>query len=152
MTRLTGMMMRRRSELDAHRDLVVRERLPFAGIWVDVAGHGVSRGRPGFTGGALLLVDILPYMHRRALSFDDVFEWSQEATEGSKPVLRARHRLDALAECGIEIGAPGPGEIIFVNNSPGAGVLHGVKPVTVADPATFRREYHRCTVKDLRLC
>jgi hypothetical protein len=106
----------------------------------------------GFTGGALLLVDIVPYMRRQALSFDDVFEWSDEATAGSKPVLRARHYAGALAECGAEIGAPGPDEIVFINNTPGAGILHGVTPVSVTDPATFRREYHRCTVKDLRLC
>lgn len=106
----------------------------------------------GFSGGGLLLVDILPYMSRRALRFDDVFEWSQEPTAGSKPVLRDDHREAALAECGVELGALDADQIVFVNNLPDAGVLHGATPVVVTDREHFRREYHRCSVKDLRLC
>jgi hypothetical protein len=106
----------------------------------------------GFSGGALLLVDIALYMRLRSLRFSDVFEWSQEPTEGSKPVLRSLHTEAALAQCGINIGSIGPDEILFVNNLPGAGILHGATPVVVTDPPAFRREYHRCSVKDLRLC
>jgi hypothetical protein len=106
----------------------------------------------GFDGGALLLVDIAMYMRLRSLRFSDVFEWSQEPTEGSKPVLRSAHAEAAMAECGVNLGSIGPDEILFVNNLPDAGVLHGATPVVVTDPSAFRREYHRCSVKDLRLC
>jgi hypothetical protein len=106
----------------------------------------------GFTGGAMLLVDAALYMGLGSLGFSDVFEWSQEPTEGSKPVLRSLHTEAALAQCGVNIGSIGPDEILFVNNLPDAGVLHGATPVVVTDPAAFRREYHRCSVKDLTLC
>jgi hypothetical protein len=106
----------------------------------------------GCEGGAVLLVDVARYMSARSLRFSDVFEWSQEPTEGSKPVLRAEHGAAAMAECGVSLGPIGPDEILFVNNLPDAGVLHGATPVAVTDPASFRREYHRCSVKDLRLC
>jgi hypothetical protein len=102
----------------------------------------------GFTGGNLLLVDIQPYMSSRSLTFDDVFEWSEEATQGSKPVLREHLSEDVFAEGGIDCGAIGPDEIVFLNNMPGAGILHGVTPVSVNDRETFVREYHRCTVKE----
>lgn len=105
----------------------------------------------GFTGGEILLVDVVHYMRKRSLCFDDIFEWSDEPTAGSKPVLRADHRDTALAESGVELRV-GPDEVIFVNNSPAAGILHGVSPVVVTDPDGFHREYHRCSVKDLRLC
>lgn len=104
----------------------------------------------GFAGGSLHLVDIRPYLSARGLGFDDLFEWSDESG-GSKPVLRAEHREPALAECGVEVGALGPDEIVFVNNLPDAGILHGVTPVVVTDPDGFHREYHRCSVKDLAL-
>ncbi|GGO84874.1 pyruvate kinase [Wenjunlia tyrosinilytica] len=116
-----------------------REALLFSHLYGPVSG---------FTGGALHLVDIRSYMHRHKLRFDDVFEWSAEPTPGSKPVLSARHQDAALAECGIDLGAPGPDQVIFVNNMPGAGILHGVTPVVVADPDNFIREYHRCSVKE----
>lgn len=103
----------------------------------------------GFTGGRVLLVDIHHYMSRRSLGFADVFEWSDEPTEGSKPVLREEHATAALAECGVDIGPIGPDAVLFVNNTPGAGILHGVTPVSVTDPASYRREYHRCSVKEL---
>jgi hypothetical protein len=106
----------------------------------------------GFSGGVLQLVDIVPFMVRRSLRFADVFEWSDEPTTGSKPVLREAYRSTAFGECGIDIGPLGPDLIVFVNNMPDAGVLHGVTPVVVTDPERFRREYHRCSVKDLRLC
>lgn len=106
----------------------------------------------GFSGGELLLADIARYMRLRSLRFSDVFEWSQEPTEGSKPVLRSPHTEAALAQCGVNIGSIGPDEILFVNNLPDAGILHGATPVVVTDRSAFRREYHRCSVKDLRLC
>lgn len=124
---------------DLHID---REVLLFSHLYGPVSG---------FTGGDLLLVDIWPYLNQRALRFDDAFEWSGEPTEGSKPVLRAEHCEAALAECGVTVGAPGPDEIVFVNNLPDAGVLHGATAVSVTDPGSFRREYHRCTVKDVTL-
>ncbi|WP_217558993.1 hypothetical protein [Streptomyces sp. GbtcB6] len=104
-----------------------------------------------FTGGELLLVDIWPYASSHQLSFDDMFFWSDEPTEGSKPVLRPDHCDPALSECGINLGTCGPDEIVFVNNSPDAGILHGVTPVQVGDPEGYRREFHRCSVKSLRL-
>ncbi|WP_091298950.1 hypothetical protein [Amycolatopsis xylanica] len=101
----------------------------------------------GFTGGELLLVDIRPYLRGRGLGFDDAFAWSNEATEGSKPVLREAHCGPALAECGIDLGPLGPDAVVFVNNLPDAGILHGVRPVEVTDVRGFRREYHRCSAK-----
>ncbi|MFG3309789.1 hypothetical protein [Streptomyces wuyuanensis] len=106
----------------------------------------------GFIGGELRLIDIYNYMSRRSLRFDDVFEWSDEPTDGCKPVLRSSHSESAVAECGTNVGPMGPDQIIFVNNLPGAAVLHGATPVVITDPAIFHREYHRCSVKDLRLC
>ncbi|WP_018348390.1 hypothetical protein [Longispora albida] len=106
----------------------------------------------GFGGGDLLLVDIRPYMAGRSLGFEDVFEWSDEATEGSKPVLRAEHHEAVCAEGGVVLPSVGPDQIVFVNNLPGAGILHGVTPVVVTDPGTFRREYHRCSAKELAPC
>jgi hypothetical protein len=106
----------------------------------------------GFTGGALLLADVRCYMHRHGLRFDDLFEWSQEATPGRKPVLRAEYEDEVMAECGLEIGGVGPDEIIFINNFPSAGVLHGVTPVAVTDRASFTRTFHRCSVKGAPGC
>ncbi|WP_145788193.1 hypothetical protein [Kitasatospora atroaurantiaca] len=106
----------------------------------------------GFTGGELHLIDIRPYMGRHSLRFDDVFEWSDEPTDGCKPVLRSEHTQSALAEYGRTTGSMGPDQIVFVNNLPDTGVLHGATPVVVTDPESFIREYHRCSVKDLRLC
>lgn len=106
----------------------------------------------GFGGGTLRLVDIRTYMRRHALRFDDLFAWSQEPTPGSKPVLRAEHEEQALAECGIDLGRPGPDEIVYVNNFPGAGVLHGFTPVVPEDRHGFVREFHRCSVKGVPSC
>ncbi|WP_405003171.1 hypothetical protein OHV13_01210 [Kitasatospora purpeofusca] len=106
----------------------------------------------GFTGGELQLIDVRRYLIRHSLSFDDAFEWSDEPTDGSKPVLHADHCEHALAEWGATIGALGTDQIVFVNNVPDAGVLHGITPLVTTDPEGFHREYHRCSVKDLRLC
>jgi hypothetical protein len=103
----------------------------------------------GFTGGSVQLVDVRAYMRRNALRFADVFEWSDEPSPGSKPVLRAEHCACALATCGVDLGVIGPDEVLFVNNAPGAGILHGVTPVVVSDGARFVREFHRCSVKAL---
>ncbi|MET7620108.1 hypothetical protein [Streptomyces sp. NPDC005408] len=102
----------------------------------------------GFSGGGLLLVDVRVYMHRHGLRFKDVFEWSDEPTEGSKPVLRHAHLDAALDECAVDLGAMGPDEILFVNNSPDAGILHGVTDVIPADRGDFVRTFHRCSVKE----
>lgn len=122
---------------DLHVD---REVLLFSHLYGPVAG---------FAGGELLLVDVRPYLRNHRLGFHDAFTWSSEATEGSKPVLRAEHCQPALAECGVDVGPLGPDAIVFVNNMPDAGILHGVRPVEVVDSAAFRREYHRCSVKEV---
>jgi hypothetical protein len=106
----------------------------------------------GFAGGELLLVDARTFLHRHGLRFADAFEWSVEPTAGSKPMLRAGRSHAALAECGINLGALGPDEVLFVNNFPTAGILHGVTPVEVTDRGDFVREFHRCSVKDLSNC
>jgi hypothetical protein len=115
-----------------------REVLLFSHLYGPVAG---------FTGGRVLLVDAWHYLRRHALRFDDAFEWSDEPTEGNKPVLRAEHGRAALADSGADLGALGPDAILFVNNAPGAGILHGVTPVVVTDPERFAREFHRCSAK-----
>ena len=115
-----------------------RDALLFSHLYGPVAG---------FTGGALLLADVRTYLHRHGLRFDDLFEWSKEATPGSKPVLRAEHLAAVMAECGVDIGSPGPDEIIFVNNLPSAGILHGVTPVALTAEDRFVRTFHRCSVK-----
>ncbi len=99
----------------------------------------------GFRGGELLLVDARALMQASGLLFDDAFEWSVEPTAGSKPVLREGLADMAVTDFGVNLGAPRPGQILFVNNAYGAGILHGVTPVTVVDPAGFVREYHRCS-------
>ncbi|MDF9811458.1 hypothetical protein [Streptomyces sp. SPB162] len=103
----------------------------------------------GFSGGELLLLDIRVYMLRHALRFSDVFTWSDEPTEGSKPVLRSEHQDAAMAESGINLGALGADDVLFVNNSPHAGILHGVMPVVIKEPDRFVREFHRCSVKEI---
>lgn len=103
----------------------------------------------GFGGGSLLLADAHAYLYRHRLQFADVFTWSEEATPGSKPVVRAEHENALLAECGVDVGGLDADTIIFVNNFPEAGVVHGVTPVVVEDRATFVREYHRCSVKEV---
>ncbi len=116
-----------------------RDSLLFSHLYGPVAG---------FAGGGLRLADVRGYIRRHALRFDDLFEWSQEPTPGSKPVLRAEFEESVMRESGAEIEDIGPDAIVFVNNLPDAGVLHGVSPVTVTDPQRFVREYHRCTVKE----
>lgn len=120
-----------------------RDALIFSHLYGPVAG---------FTGGSLVLADVRTYMRRHRLRFDDLFEWSEEATPGSKPVLRAEHEADVLGECGVEIADIGPDEVIFVNNLPSAGILHGITPVVVAEPESFERVFHRCSVKGIERC
>lgn len=111
-----------------------REALLFSQLYGPVAG---------FTGGALLLVDVRAYMRMHHLKFDEIFTWSDEPTPGSKPTLRVDYRDGALSECGTNLGVLGPDEILFVNNCPSAGILHGVTPVVVTDPARFVRIFAR---------
>jgi hypothetical protein len=101
----------------------------------------------GFDGGALLLADIRMYMSRHRLRFADLFDWSEEPTPGSKPVLRAEHEDCVMAECGTEVAGLGPDQILFINNLPSAGILHGVTPVVVRDQTNYLREFHRCSVR-----
>jgi hypothetical protein len=100
----------------------------------------------GFAGGDLLLAAARPYLRRHGYRFADVFEWSDESTPGSKPVLRAEFVDELMREHGETVTAPDLDRIIFVNNTPEAGVLHGIRPLLDLDPATFMREYHRCSV------
>lgn len=104
----------------------------------------------GFTGGELVLVDVRAYMQSQRLRFKDAFLWSDEPTDGSKPVLRQEHVDAALEGFGINLGTVGPNELIFVNNAPEAGILHGVFPLSVTDQSSFVRQFHRCSVKDSR--
>ncbi|MFJ2766857.1 hypothetical protein [Streptomyces sp. NPDC087300] len=106
----------------------------------------------GCGGGAPVLLDVRRYLRRHGLRFADAFEWSREPTPGSKPVLRAEHHEAAMAECGVVLEGVGLDAVLFVNNLPDAGVLHGATPVRVTDPDLFVREYHRCSVKDARPC
>ncbi|MGW2226110.1 hypothetical protein [Streptomyces formicae] len=104
----------------------------------------------GCVGGAPVLLDVRRYLRRHGLRFADAFEWSREPTPGSKPVLRAEHHEAAMAECGVVLEGVGLDAVLFVNNLPDAGVLHGATPVRVTDQDGFVREYHRCSVKDAR--
>jgi hypothetical protein len=104
----------------------------------------------GFDGGAVLLVDARAYMRRHALAFTDLFEWSDEPTPGSKPVLRPEHHHAAVAEYGIDLDVIDIDTILFVNNAPAAGILHGTTPVVITDEASYVRQFHRCSVKDSR--
>lgn len=104
----------------------------------------------GFAGGELLVVDARTYLQRHRLRVDDAFVWSDEPTAGSKPVLRAEHHDTAMAECGVNLGALGPDCILLVNNTPAGGILHGVTEVIVGNPDEFVREFHRCSVKEVR--
>lgn len=117
-----------------------RDALLFSHLYGPVAG---------FTGGEVVVVDVRDYMARRKLRFDDVFEWSVEPTPGSKPVLQRAHHEAAMAESGTSLGAIDHDKVLFVNNSPSAGILHGAGHVEVTDQETFAREYHRCSAKGL---
>ncbi|MDI5961183.1 hypothetical protein [Streptantibioticus silvisoli] len=101
----------------------------------------------GFTGGGMLLVDARAYLARHGLGFDDAFEWSQEPTEGSKPMLREQRHAEARAGFGVNLGPIGPDRAVFVNNLPAAGILHGVTPVVPTGTEPLVRVFHRCSVK-----
>jgi adenylate kinase family enzyme len=101
----------------------------------------------GFTGGDLVLADIRTYLSRHTASFEDVFGWSEEPTPGSKPVVLPEHEAAVLAEYGFILESPDADAIVFVNNMPSAGVLHGVTPVAATGECVFEREFHRCSVK-----
>lgn len=104
----------------------------------------------GFSGGHVLLVDAWGYLARHQLAFDEAFEWSQEPTAGSKPMLRReRHHDAALSEYGVNLGPIGQDAVIFVNNLPEAGILHGISPVVVTEPDSFVRVFHRCSVRQI---
>ncbi|MFD5315828.1 hypothetical protein [Streptomyces sp. NPDC127098] len=101
----------------------------------------------GFAGGEVLLADVRGFMRRHHLRFDDLFEWSVEPTPGSKPVLRQELHEPMMREFGVDLGALGPDAVVFVNNAPGAGILHGVRPVVIEEGAEFVRVFHRCSAK-----
>ncbi|MFG2049366.1 hypothetical protein ACGFIW_18285 [Micromonospora sp. NPDC048935] len=103
----------------------------------------------GYDGGEVILADARSYLSRHRARFTDLFEWSEEPTPGSKPVLRAEHQSDVMAECGVNLGCLDSDQILFVNNLPSAGILHGATPVQVRDPANYLREFHRCSVRRL---
>jgi hypothetical protein len=101
----------------------------------------------GFSGGEVLLVDARAFVARLGVGFDDAFEWSDEAG-GSKPVLRERYADEAVETCGRNLGQLTEDSILFINNQPSAGVLHGATGVVVADEAEFVRQYHRCSASE----
>jgi hypothetical protein len=105
----------------------------------------------GFAGGELILVDALAFMQRRHLSFEEAFQWSDEEEVNRKPVLRAQFVEEALATCGANLGVLDADSILFINNAPSSGILHGVTPVRAIGKEHFVREFHRCSVKDARL-
>jgi hypothetical protein len=99
----------------------------------------------GYTGGEVLVVDAISYLHDNDLSFDETFTWT-DGKGAQKPLLREEHREAALATHGADLGRLGPDAVLLVNNSPAAGVLHGARPVVVLDRARFSREVYRSIV------
>lgn len=103
----------------------------------------------GFTGGDIVLVDVARFVSRYRIPFDVLCEWSDEPSEGSKPVIRTTHEDNVRREVGITVPAPPPDQILFINNSPSAGVFHGVTPLAITDTDAYVRDYHRCAAKEL---
>jgi hypothetical protein len=101
----------------------------------------------GFSGGEVLLVDIRAFLLTHGLDFDTAFEWSEEKGE-SKPVLRDCFTQEAITRWGRNLGQLTPDCVLFVNNQPDSGVLHGATPVHVLDEQAFVRQYHRCSVSE----
>jgi hypothetical protein len=101
----------------------------------------------GFSGGNVLVVDARAFVGARGLSFDAAFEWSDEVG-GSKPVLRERYADEAVESCGRNLGQLTEDSILFINNQPSAGILHGATGVVVRPEADFVRQYHRCSVSE----
>jgi hypothetical protein len=106
--------------------------------------YGPARG---FEGGDILIIDALSYLADKNLSFEDAFTWSEEADE-QKVVLRKEHVECATREHGRNLGRLTADCLLFVDNTPGAGILHGASPVRVVDEDRFVREIHRCTVRE----
>lgn len=103
----------------------------------------------GFSGGEVLLVDARAFLAARGFGFDTAFEWSGEEGE-SKPVLRDVFARDAVEGWGRNLGQLTSDSILFINNQPDAGVLHGAMPVHVPAENAFIRQYHRCSVSEQR--
>ena len=104
----------------------------------------------GFDGGDLVLVDALQFLAQTKMDFDTAFEWSTEVSEGSKPVLRPEWTDLAIETTGVVVQQPSEDVIVFVNNMPEAGILHGVSETAVRDRAAFIRQYHRWSAKAVK--
>lgn len=100
----------------------------------------------GFEGGEVLILDARRYLNLERVSFREAFEWSSEPTGGSKPVLRETHLQRAIGEYGVNLGHLNQHQILFVNNTPESGILHGATPLRVTESALFVREIHRCAI------
>jgi hypothetical protein len=101
----------------------------------------------GFEGGDILIVDALSYLADNDLDFDDAFTWSNEPGE-QKVVLREEHVDRAVRDHGRNLGRLTSDCVLFVNNEPASGILHGASPVRVTDQGRFVREIHRCTARE----
>lgn len=102
----------------------------------------------GFDGGDILIIDALSYLADNDLGFDDAFTWSDEPGE-QKVVLREEHVVRALRDHGRNLGRLNSDCMLFVNNMPASGILHGARPVRVTDQERFVREIHRCTAREV---
>jgi len=100
----------------------------------------------GFDGGETIIIDARRYLQQNRLSFVEAFEWSNEPQGGSKPVLRDSHMRRALDECGVNLGRLDQRQILFVNNTPASGILHGAAPLRIMCRSRFIREIHRCAI------
>lgn len=104
--------------------------------------YGPARG---FGGGEVILIDALAYVSSAGLSFDQVFDWSDEPVS-QKPVMKPAHVLDATRDFGISLGALPDNEILIVNNTPDGGILHGATELLDIQPG-FTREIHRVAIR-----
>jgi hypothetical protein len=101
----------------------------------------------GFTEGNLVMADARSYLQRHRLDFDDVFAWSDEPMSFGRPVVRPEHAERLFTEFGFDLGTATEANILFVNNAPSAGIVHGVTPVRITDAGAYQRRIHRCNAK-----
>lgn len=100
----------------------------------------------GFSGGHIIVIDGLHLMWSTQMNFADAFDWSDEQPT-SKPVLKKELCESAAAASGYDFGVLDHSSILFVNNEPSSGMLHGASEIVV-QPAVFVREIHRCVVRE----
>lgn len=102
----------------------------------------------GVRGGDLQVVDARSLLSDAGMGFDDAFDWSSQAHDEARPVLKPRLAARALEVYGMTLTVDDD-TLFFINNLPGAGIMHGATPVTVA-AETWERTFHRLTVQDGR--